>query len=101
MRVSSSALSTRARKLQNTCPRIVSSSLWKIGLVASRCFAVRKGLFDGPELLVTETEVEQDGRRFTLRSAPGLLFSDTVAGAKASAVIYSLVLTCRAWRRAL
>ena len=34
--------STSARKLQNTCSRMVSLSLWKIGRVANRCLAVRK-----------------------------------------------------------
>jgi hypothetical protein len=42
IRASSSALSTRAKRLQNTWPRMVSSSLWKIGRVVSRCLAVRK-----------------------------------------------------------
>src|SRR5262245_13705706 len=41
-RSSSAFLSTSARKLQNTWPRMVPSSLWKIGRVASRCLAVRK-----------------------------------------------------------
>lgn len=62
MRASSSVFSTSARKLQNTCQRMVSSSLWKIGLVTNRCLAVRKAL--------TETEVRQDDRRFLLRSTP-------------------------------
>src|SRR5262245_3660360 len=35
MRSSNSVLSTRARKGQNTCPRMVSSSLWKIGRVVN------------------------------------------------------------------
>ena len=42
IRSSSAFLSTSARKLQNTWPRMVSSSLWKIGRVESRCLAVRK-----------------------------------------------------------
>ena len=42
IRSSSAFFSTSARKLQNTWPRMVSSSLWKIGLVESRCLAVRK-----------------------------------------------------------
>src|SRR6516225_5937163 len=42
MRSSSAFFSTSARKLQNTWPRMVASSLWKIGRVESRCLAVRK-----------------------------------------------------------
>jgi hypothetical protein len=42
MRSSIALFSTRARKLQNTWPRMVSSSLWKIGRVENRCLAVRK-----------------------------------------------------------
>src|SRR5262249_24803238 len=42
MRSSSAFFSTSARKLQNTWPRVVASSLWKIGRVESRCLAVRK-----------------------------------------------------------
>ena len=42
MRSSSTFFSTSARKVQNTWPRMVSSSLWKIGRVANRCLAVRR-----------------------------------------------------------
>ena len=41
MRSSSSFFSTKARKLHDTWPRMVSSSLWKIGRVANRLFEVR------------------------------------------------------------
>ena len=39
IRSSSAFFSISARKLQNTWPRMVSSSLWKIGRVEKRCLA--------------------------------------------------------------
>ena len=43
-RLSSSFFITRARKLQKTCPMILSSNLWYMGLVSRTLFKSRKTL---------------------------------------------------------
>lgn len=50
---------------------------------------------DDSRLPIDNNVIERDIRPFAT-ARKSWLFSDTVAGAKASAVVYSLMLTCRA-----
>src|SRR5260370_11671247 len=57
MRSCSAFLRRRARKLQNTWPRMVSSSLWKTGF--EQVLGGSEGLLHGPQLLVAEHGFER------------------------------------------
>ena len=55
----SALFSTSARKLQNTWPRMVSSSLWKIGRGGEEVLGRTEGLLHRPKLLVAEHGLER------------------------------------------
>ena len=62
---------------------------------ADRFFVGRLLYTDDGNAPIDNNAVERDIRPFTA-GRKNWMFSDTVAGAQASAVIYSLMLTCRA-----
>lgn len=83
--------------LDELAPKVLPQSL--IGEAIGYCRRQWQYLIryvDDGRLPLDNNVIERDIRPFAT-ARKSWLFSDTVAGAKASAVVYSLMLTCRAW----
>jgi transposase len=82
--------------LDEQAPQVLPESLTgkAISYTRNQWAYLRRYVEDG-HAPIDNNVLERDIRPFTT-SRKAWLFSDTVAGAKASAIVYSLMLTCRA-----